>query len=138
MIGDCHGRHRHQEGLRFLRRLDRESPPELELHVVMDNYGTHKEPHVKAWLKKHPRFVCHFIPTSYSWLNAVERWFAKLSQKAIRRGTFVSVPERARSNRSLLAGSEPKAQTVHLDRHSGRDYQADQLPPSSSHSGRSV
>jgi transposase len=93
VIGECHGRHRHQEWLRFLRRLDREFPPELELHLVMDNYGTHKEPHVKAWLRKHRRFVCHFIPTSSSWLNLVERWFAELSQKAIRRGSFVSVPE---------------------------------------------
>jgi len=93
VIGECHGRHRHQEWLRFLRRLDREFPPELELHLVMDNYGTHKEPHVKAWLKKHRRFVCHFIPTSSSWLNLVERWFGELSQKAIRRGSFVSVPD---------------------------------------------
>ena len=93
VIGECHSRHRHQEWLRFLRRLDREFPPELELHLVMDNYGTHKEPHVKAWLKKHPRFVCHFIPTSSSWLNLVERWFGELSQKAIRRGSFVSVPD---------------------------------------------
>jgi len=93
VIGECHGRHRHQEWLRFLRRLDREFPPELELHLVMDNYGTHKEPHVQAWLKKHRRFVCHFIPTSSSWLNLVERWFGELSRKAIRRGSFVSVPD---------------------------------------------
>jgi len=59
----------------------------------MDNYGTHKEPHVQAWLKKHPRFVCHFVPTSSSWLNLVERWFRELTEKAIRRGSFVSVPD---------------------------------------------
>src|SRR6266704_3326975 len=59
----------------------------------MDNYGTHKEPHVQAWLKKHPRFVCHFVPTSSSWLNLVERWFRELTEKAIRRGSFLSVPE---------------------------------------------
>jgi hypothetical protein len=59
----------------------------------MDNYGTHKEPNVKAWLKQHPRFVCHFVPTSSSWLNLVERWFEELSEKAIRRGSFVSVPD---------------------------------------------
>ena len=93
VIGECHGRHRHQEWLKFLRRLDREFPGEQELHLVMDNYGTHKEPHVKAWLKKHPRFICHFVPTSSSWLNLVERWFEELSQKAIRRGSFVSVPD---------------------------------------------
>jgi len=93
VIGECHARHRHQEWLKFLRRLDREFPPAVQLHLVMDNYGTHKEPHVKAWLKKHPRFVCHFVPTSSSWLNLVERWFRELSEKAIRRGSFVSVPD---------------------------------------------
>ena len=93
VIGECHARHRHQEWLKFLRRLEREFPGEQELHLVMDNYGTHKEPHVKAWLKKHPRFICHFVPTSSSWLNLVERWFEELSEKAIRRGSFVSVPD---------------------------------------------
>src|SRR5271163_3958416 len=93
VIGECHTRHRHQEWLRFLRRLDREFPSRLKLHLVMDNYGTHKEPHVQRWLKKHPRFVCHFVPTSSSWLNLVERWFRELTDKAIRRGSFVSVPD---------------------------------------------
>jgi len=93
VIGECHGRHRHQEWLKFLRRLDGEFPQSLRLHLVMDNYGTHKEPHVQAWLKKHPRFVCHFVPTSSSWLNLVERWFRELTDKAIRRGSFVSVPD---------------------------------------------
>jgi transposase len=93
VIGECHSRHRHQEWLKFLRRLDREFPQDVSLHLVMDNYGTHKEPHVKAWLKKHPRFVCHFVPTSSSWLNLVERWFRELTQKAIRRGSFLSVPD---------------------------------------------
>jgi transposase len=93
VIGECHGRHRHQEWLKFLRRLDGEFPPGLKLHLVMDNYGTHKEPHVQAWLKRHPRFVCHFVPTSSSWLNLVERWFRELTEKAIRRGSFVSVPD---------------------------------------------
>jgi len=93
VIGDCYKRHRHQEFLRFLRRINREFPGKKPLHLVMDNYGTHKEPHVKAWLRKHPRFVCHFVPTSSSWLNLVERWFEELSEKAIRRGSFVSVPD---------------------------------------------
>jgi transposase len=93
VIGECHGRHRHQEWLKFLQRLDGEFPQALSLHLVMDNYGTHKEPHVQAWLKKHPRFVCHFVPTSSSWLNLVERWFRELTEKAIRRGSFVSVPD---------------------------------------------
>lgn len=93
VIGECHARHRHQEWLKFLRRLDREFPQDVQLHMVMDNYGTHKEPHVKAWLKKHPRFVCHFVPTSASWLNLVERWFRELSEKVIRRASFVSVAD---------------------------------------------
>jgi hypothetical protein len=75
VIGEWHGRHRHQEWRRFLRRLDVEFPPELKLHLVMDNYGTHNEPRMQAWLTKHPRFVSHFVPTSSSWLNLVERWF---------------------------------------------------------------
>jgi transposase len=103
VIGECHARHRHQEWLKFLRRLDREFPPEIALHLVMDNYGTHKEPSVRAWLKKHPRFVCHFIPTSSSWLNLVERWFEELSEKAIRRGSFVSVPDLERAIEEFLA-----------------------------------
>ena len=97
VVGECHTRHRHQEWLRFLRRLDREFPARLKLHLVMDNYGTHKEPHVQRWLKKHPRFVCHFVPTSSSWLNLVERWFRELTDKAIRRGSFVSVPDLKRA-----------------------------------------
>src|SRR5205807_1907697 len=91
VIGECHGRHRHQEWRKFLRRLDAEFPPELKLHVVMDNYGTHKEPHVQARLKKHPRFVCHLVPTSSTWLNLAEHWFRELPEKAIRRGSFLSV-----------------------------------------------
>src|SRR5579862_916599 len=97
VIGECHTRHRHQEWLRFLRRLDQEFPSKLKLHLVMDNYGTHSEPHVQRWLKKHPRFVCHFVPTSSSWLNLVERWFRELTDKAIRRGSFVSVPDLKRA-----------------------------------------
>ncbi len=104
VIGECHARHRHQEWLRFLRRLDREFPSNLALHLVMDNYGTHKEPHVQAWLKKHPRFVCHFVPTSSSWLNLVERWFRELTDKAIRRGSFLSVPDLKRAIDEFLKG----------------------------------
>lgn len=93
VIGQCFPRHRHQEFLKFLRRLDNEFPEELKLHLVLDNYGTHKQPKVQSWLKRHPRFTLHFIPTSSSWLNQVERWFGELTQKAIRRGAFVSVRE---------------------------------------------
>ena len=110
VIGDCMPRHRHQEWLKFLRRLDREYPPELTLHMVMDNYGTHKTPEVKRWLAKHPRFVCHFIPTSSSWLNMVERWFRELTDKAIRRGVFVSVPDLEKAIADYLASwnNEPR------------------------------
>ena len=93
VVGQCVPRHRHQEFLKFLRHLDREFPEQLTLHLVMDNYGTHKTPEVQRWLKRHPRFVAHFIPTSSSWLNLVERWFGELTRKAVRRGAFVSVPD---------------------------------------------
>ncbi len=93
VIGQCHQRHRHQEFLRFLRRLDREFPANLSLHLVIDNYGSHAHPEVKAWLNRHPRFVLHFVPTSCSWLNLIERWFRELTTKRIRRDSFSSVPD---------------------------------------------
>jgi len=93
VIGECHPRHRHQEFLKFLRRLDREFPKKTKLHLILDNYGTHSHPKVKAWVGKHPRFKLHFPPTSASWLNLVERWFRDLTDKRIRRGVFRSVPE---------------------------------------------
>lgn len=93
VIGKCLPRHRHIEFLKFLRIIDREVPNGLQIHLVLDNYATHKHPNVKAWLTKHPRFHLHFIPTSSSWLNMVERWFGKLDDKAIRRGVFQSVPD---------------------------------------------
>jgi transposase len=93
VIGQCHQRHRHQEFLKFLRTLDLEFPGEVALHLVMDNYGTHKHEKVRNWLKRHPRFVLHFVPTSSSWLNLVERWFGHLDEKAIRRGVFRSVED---------------------------------------------
>jgi transposase len=92
VIGQCYARHRHQEFLKFLKRLDAEFPIEMKLHMVLDNYGTHKHPKVKGWLQRHPCFVLHFIPTSSSWLNLIERWFGELTGKRIRRGIFVSVP----------------------------------------------
>ena len=79
--------------LKFLRRLDEEFPGKVPLHLVMDNYGTHKHEKVRQWLKRHPRFVPHFVPTSSSWLNLVERWFGHLDSKAIRRGVFRSVTD---------------------------------------------
>jgi transposase len=93
VIGQCFSRHRHQEFIRFLRTLDQEFPGNVPLHLVIDNYGTHKHASVESWLKRHPRFVLHFIPTSSSWLNLVERWFRELTDKAIRRGAFCSVPD---------------------------------------------
>jgi transposase len=93
VIGDCHKRHRHQEFLKFLRRLDREFSGKQSLHLVMDNYGTHGHADVKAWLGKHPRFVIHYVPTSCSWLNLIERWFAELTNKRIRRDSFLSVDD---------------------------------------------
>jgi transposase len=93
VIGDCMPRHRHQEFIRFLNRIDAETPRELDLHLIVDNYGTHKHPRVKSWLRRHPRFHLHFIPTSSSWLNLVERWFRDITDKRIRRGSFKSVAE---------------------------------------------
>jgi transposase len=93
VIGKCQPRHRAKEFIRFLRKIDRAVKRSLDVHLVLDNYGTHKTPEVKAWLAKHPRFHCHFTPTSASWLNLVERFFAAITTKRIRRGTFTSVAE---------------------------------------------
>jgi len=93
VIGQCYKRHRHQEFLRFLRQLDQQFPAHLPLHLVMDNYGTHKTAEVRTWLQRHPRFVLHFVPTSSSWLNLVERWFRELTTECVRRGAFFSVAD---------------------------------------------
>jgi len=93
VIGDCLPRHRHTEFLKFLRKIDKETPKGLPVHLICDNYATHKHAAVRAWLAKHPRFRMHFTPTSSSWLNLVERWFRELTDKALRRGAFHSVPD---------------------------------------------
>ena len=93
VIGQCLPRHRHIEFLKFLRTIDREVPKGLQIHLILDNYSTHNHANVKTWLAKHPRFHLHFTPTSSSWLNLIERWFGKLTAKAIRRGVFHSVPD---------------------------------------------
>ena len=93
VIGQCLPRHRNGEFLKFLRKIDRAVPNGLAIHLILDNYGTHAHANVKAWLAKHPRFHLHFTPTSSSWLNLVERWFRDLTDKAIRRGVFKSVPD---------------------------------------------
>jgi transposase len=103
VIGQCLPRRRHQEFLSFLKLIDRETKPELALHLIVDNDATHKHPRVKAWLKKRRRFHLHFIPTSSSWLNLVERWFRNLTDRRIRRGVFRSVAELKAAIDSYLA-----------------------------------
>jgi transposase len=97
VIGRCMPQHRHQEFLKFLKTIDRSTPKHLDLHCIADNYATHKKQAVKDWLAQHPRFHIHFIPTSSSWLNLVERWFGKITTARIRRGVFTSVPELERA-----------------------------------------
>jgi len=91
LITECMLRHRHQEWLKFLKKIDSETPDDMDLHLIADNYATHKHPKVKRWLLKHPRFHMHFIPTSSSWLNLIERWFRELTDKMIRRSVFKNV-----------------------------------------------
>ncbi len=93
VIGQCYPKHRNTEFLKFLRAIDRQVPSGLEVHMILDNYGTHKHPNVVAWLARHPRFKLHFTPASSSWLNLVERWFRNLTEQALRRGVFKSVPD---------------------------------------------
>ncbi len=93
VIGQCMKRHRHQEWLKFLRAIDRNTPKGLSVHLIADNYATHKHDKVKAWLKRHRRFHMHFTPTSASWLNQVERFFGRITEDRIRRGVFTSVAE---------------------------------------------
>ena len=93
VISACMDRHRHQEWIKFLKLIDERTPHDLDLHLIVDNYATHKHPKVLNWLKRHPRFHMHFTPTSSSWLNMVERWFRQITDKRIRRGVFHSVPE---------------------------------------------
>jgi transposase len=93
LIGTCMSKHRHQEWIKFLKQIDAETPAELDLHLIVDNYATHKHPKVQSWLKRHRRFHMHFIPTSSSWLNLVERWFREITDNRIRRGTFRNVEQ---------------------------------------------
>ena len=110
VIGECMPRHRHQEFLQFLRKLDRETPPDLALHLILDNYAAHKHDDVVRWLKKHKRFTFHFTPTSSSWVNLVERWFREITDKRIRRGSFRSVAELIEAINDYLEqnNSQPK------------------------------
>ncbi len=121
VIGTCMPRHRHREFLRFLRLIDQQTPAGLDLHLIVDNYATHKTPAVKRWLKAHPRFHLHFTPTSASWLNMVERFFAEITRKRIRRGAFKSVAElksaRGAQKRHHGIPGKPQCrpQAIHLD-----------------------
>jgi transposase len=103
LIGTCMAKHRHQEWIKFLRQIDEETPSDLDLHVIVDNYATHKHPRVKSWLKRHPRFHVHFIPTSSSWLNMIERWFREITTKRLRRGTFRNVSQLIDAIESFIA-----------------------------------
>ena len=111
VLGTCMPKHRHQEWLKFLELIDKETPKELVLHLIVDNYATHKHESVKKWLSKHKRFHVHFTPTSSSWLNLVERWFRELTDKRLRRGVFTSVPSFIEAIESFIEGhnKEPKA-----------------------------
>ena len=110
VIGELHRRHRGKEFLAFLRTIEAQVPPELDVHLILDNYGTHKTPAVRAWFARHPRFHLHFTPTSASWLNLVERWFALLSERQIKRGTHRSTIELERAIREFvnIHNDEPK------------------------------
>ena len=110
VIGQCLPKHRNNEFLTFLRTVERQVPKGLQIHMILDNYGTHNHPNVTAWLDKHPRFHLHFIPTSSSWLNMVERWFGKLTDKAIRRGVFRSVPDLITAIENYLAANNADPQ----------------------------
>ena len=103
VISECQPRHRHQEWLKFLKRVDAQTPPELDLHLIADNYSTHKHPRVKAWLARRPRIHMHFIPTSSSWLNLVERWFREITVKRIRRGSFRNVEQLEKAINDFIA-----------------------------------
>jgi transposase len=119
VIGSCHRRHRQQEFLRFLDRIDEAIPEQLDIHLVMDNYGTHKMPKVKRWFARRPRYHVHFTPTSASWLNQVERFFGLLTDRRIRRGTFGSVRELEAAIRDYLThhnqNSKPFTWTADAD-----------------------
>lgn len=110
VIGHCHARHTQRQFVDFLKRIDAATPASLALHLVLDNYATHKTPAVRRWLVRHPRFHLHFIPTHSSWLNQVERWFAKITTEAIRRGSFRSVPHLRQTIMDYVAANNRQPQ----------------------------
>jgi len=111
IIAECMPRHRHQEWIRFLKKIDAETPAGLDLHLIVDNYATHKHPKVQAWVKRHKRFHIHFIPTSSSWLNVIERWFRDITQQRLRNGVFHSVVELIEAIEQFIAhhNANPKS-----------------------------
>jgi transposase len=108
VIGQCMARHRHQEFIRFLNHINRQTPADRDLHLVVDNYATHKHPKVRAWLERHPRFHFHFTPTSASWLNAVEGFFAKLTKQRLKRGIFYGIVDLQAAINRYLAETNDK------------------------------
>jgi transposase len=115
--------------LKFLRKIDRETPKDKTLHLIADNYATHKHPVVQEWLAKHPRFNMHFTPTSASWLNMVERFFRDITTERLRRGVFTSVPELEAAINEYVAHHNTRSQAVHLDQERPRH-------PAEGHSGQ--
>jgi transposase len=111
LIGTCMPRHRHQEWIKFLKIIDEQTQDRLDLHLIVDNYATHKHPKVKAWLKRHPRFHMHFTPTSSSWLNLVERWFRELTDKQVRRGVFRSLDDLIKAITAFIDAHNDNPQT---------------------------
>ena len=115
VIGKCYSRHRHTEFLRFLREIDRLTPRQLDIHLIVDNYSTHKHRLVKRWFERHPRFHAHFIPTSSSWLNLVERFFREITDRRIRRGIFRSVRELTQSIYDFLKHYNDNPRPLRVD-----------------------
>jgi transposase len=112
VIATCMPRHRHQEWIKFLNQIDEQTPQDLDLHLIVDNYATHKHPRVLAWLKRHRRFHVHFIPTSSSWLNVIERFFRDLTDKRLRRGAFRSVPQLIEAIMAYVSGHNDRPKPI--------------------------
>ena len=119
VLGTCMRRHRNFEFLAFLRTIDKAVGQGLEVHVIADNYGAHKHPNVQAWLAKHPRFHMHFVPTSSSWLNLVERWFRDLTGKRLRRGTFTCVAQLTAAIEAYIAHNNSESEALQMDEDRG-------------------
>ena len=117
VITQCKARHRHQEFLSFLRHVEVNIPPDFDVHLIVDNYATHKHPKVKAWLAKRPRYHIHFTPTYASWINQVERWFGIITQKAIRRRLFLQCQRTGEQNRAFRRALQCQHEPLQMDRH---------------------